>query len=248
MTCVIRVLVADDHAIVRKGIRALLATEPDLEVVGEAQNGVEAVAEVERLRPDVILMDLVMPEMDGIEAIHQIKARHPEALILVLTSFAADDKVFPAIKAGAMGYLLKDSGPEELVRAIHQVYRGEASLHPTIARKLLQELARPAPPPVNVGQPPLPTSTSVSFPPVEALTEREAEVLKLVARGLSNQQIAQQLVISEATVRTHVSNILGKLHLVSRTQAVLFALREGLASLEDPETDDNIYPPDTASR
>ena len=219
MTRSIRVLVADDHAIVRKGIRALLATEPDIEVVGEAENGREAVTEVEKLRPDVILMDLVMPELDGIEAIRRITARQPEARILVLTSFAADDKVFPAIKAGALGYLLKDSGPEELVQAIHQVYRGESSLHPTIARKLLQELSRPS------ERPPTP----------EPLTEREVEVLRLVARGQSNQEIADQLVISEATVRTHVSNILGKLHLASRTQAALYALREGLASLDDAE-------------
>jgi NarL family two-component system response regulator LiaR len=217
MTSAIRVLVADDHAIVRKGIRALLATEPDIEVVGEAENGREAVTEVERLQPDVILMDLVMPEVDGIEAIRRITARQPEAHILVLTSFAADDKVFPAIKAGALGYLLKDSGPEELVQAIHQVYRGESSLHPTIARKLLQELSRPS------ERPPTP----------DPLTEREVEVLRLVARGQSNQEIADQLVISEATVRTHVSNILGKLHLASRTQAALYALREGLASLDD---------------
>jgi len=219
MTSPIRILVADDHAIVRKGIRALLVTEPDIEVVGEAENGREAVIETEKLRPDVILMDLVMPEMDGIEAIRRITARQPEARILVLTSFAADDKVFPAIKAGALGYLLKDSGPEELVQAIHQVYRGESSLHPTIARKLLQELSRPS------ERPPTP----------EPLTEREVEVLRLVARGQSNQEIADQLVISEATVRTHVSNILGKLHLASRTQAALYALREGLASLDDAE-------------
>ena len=217
MTRSIRVLVADDHAIVRKGIRALLATEPDIEVVGEAENGREAVTEAERLQPDVILMDLVMPEVDGIEAIRRITARQPEARILVLTSFAADDKVFPAIKAGALGYLLKDSGPEELVQAIHQVYRGESSLHPTIARKLLHELSRPS------ERPPTP----------EPLTEREVEVLRLVARGQSNQEIADQLVISEATVRTHMSNILGKLHLASRTQAALYALREGLASLDD---------------
>ena len=209
MTSSIRVLVADDHAIVCKGIRALLATEPDIEVVGEA----------EKLQPDVILMDLVMPEMDGIEAIRRITARQPEARILVLTSFAADDKVFPAIKAGALGYLLKDSSPEELVQAIHQVYRGESSLHPTIARKVLQELSRPS------ERPPTP----------EPLTEREVEVLRLVARGQSNQEIADQLVISEATVRTHVSNILGKLHLASRTQAALYALREGLASLDDAD-------------
>jgi NarL family two-component system response regulator LiaR len=219
MTSSIRVLVADDHAIVRKGIRALLATEPDIEVIGEAENGREAVTEVERLRPDVILMDLVMPEMDGIEAIRRITARQPEARILVLTSFAADDKVFPAIKAGALGYLLKDSGPEELVQAIHQVSRGESSLHPTIARKLLQELSHPS------EQPPTP----------DPLTEREVEVLRLVARGQSNQEIADQLVISEATVRTHVSNILSKLHLASRTQAALYALREGLASLDNAD-------------
>ena len=219
MTSSIRVLVADDHAIVRKGIRALLVTEPDIEVVGEAENGREAVTEAERLQPDVILMDLVMPEVDGIEAIRRITGRPPEARILVLTSFAADDKVFPAIKAGALGYLLKDSGPEELVQAIHQVYRGESSLHPTIARKLLHELSRPS------ERPPTP----------EPLTEREVEVLRLVARGQSNQEIADQLVISEATVRTHVSNILGKLHLASRTQAALYALREGLASLDDAD-------------
>ena len=219
MTNSIRVLVADDHAIVRKGIRALLATEPDIEVVGEAEDGREAVTEAEKLQPDVILMDLVMPEMDGIEATRRITARWPEARILVLTSFAADDKVFPAIKAGALGYLLKDSGPEELVQAIHQVYRGESSLHPTIARKLLQELSGPS------ERPPTP----------EPLTEREVEVLRLVARGQSNREIADQLVISEATVRTHVSNVLGKLHLASRTQAALYALREGLASLDDAD-------------
>jgi NarL family two-component system response regulator LiaR len=219
MTGPIRVLVVDDHVVVRKGIHALLATEPDVEVVGEAENGREAVAEAERLQPDVILMDLVMPEMDGIEAIHRITTRQPEARILVLTSFAADDKVLPAIKAGALGYLLKDSGPEELVDAIHQVQRGESSLHPAIARKLLQELSRPS------DRPPAP----------ESLTEREVEVLQLVARGRSNREIAEELTISEATARTHVSNILSKLHLASRTQAVLYALREGLASLDEEE-------------
>jgi NarL family two-component system response regulator LiaR len=219
MTDQIKVLVVDDHIIVRKGIRALLATEADVKVVGEAKNGQEAITETERLRPDVILMDLVMPEMDGIEAIRYITSHQTGARILVLTSFATDEKVFPAIKAGALGYLLKDSNPDELVQAIHQVYRGESSLHPTIARKLLQELSRPPQRP----------------PTTEPLTEREMAVLRLIAHGLSNQDIADQLVISEATVRTHVSNILSKLHLASRTQAALYALREGLASLDESE-------------
>ena len=217
MTSSIRVLVADDHAIVRKGIRALLATEPHIEIVGEAENGREAVTETERLQPDVILMDLVMPEMDGIEAIRRIKAHQSEARILVLTTFAGEDKIFPAIKAGALGYHLKDSDPEELVQAIRQVYRGESSLHPIIARKVLQELSSPS------ERPPTP----------DPLTQREVEVLRLVAQGRDNREIAEKLVISEATVRTHVSRILGKLHLASRTQAVLYALREGLASLND---------------
>jgi NarL family two-component system response regulator LiaR len=223
----IRVLIVDDHAIVRDGICALLATKPDIEVVGEAGNGREAVSKAQSLLPDVILMDLMMPEMDGIEAIRRIVAHRPGARILVLTSFAADDKVFPAIKAGAMGYLLKDSESEDLVRAIHQVYRGESSLHPQIARKLLQELSSPPQPP--------PTPEPVSGPTVDPLTEREVQVLQLLARGLSNQEIADQLVIVEGTVRAHVSNILSKLHLVSRTQATLYALREGLASLDDIE-------------
>jgi len=203
---------------VRKGIRAILATEPKIEVIGEAENGREAINQTEALRPDVILMDLVMPELDGIEAIRQITARRPQARILVLTSFATDDKVFPAIKAGALGYLLKDSSPEELVQAIQHVHRGEPSLHPTIARRVLQELSQPEEPEKP------PTS--------DPLTEREVEVLRLVARGLSNQQIANQLLISEATVRTHVSNILSKLHLASRIQAALYALDKGLASLD----------------
>lgn len=215
----IRILITDDQAIVRKGIRALLATEPDIEVVGEAENGLEAVDQMEQLQPDVVLMDLMMPEMDGIEAIQRITTVKSKARILVLTSFATDDKVFPAIKAGALGYLLKDSSPEELVQAIRQVHRGESSLHPTIARKVLQELSRP----------PAPQEQRTEAP----LTEREVEVLRLVARGLNNQLIANQLVISEATVRTHVSNILSKLHLASRTQAALYALQQGLASLDD---------------
>ncbi len=208
----IRVLVVDDHLVVRKGIRTLLATEPGIEVVGEAAHGAAAVAEAARLEPDVILMDLMMPQMDGIAAIQEILAGRPDARILVLTSFAADDQVFPAIRAGALGYILKDTGPAELVNAIHQVYRGEPSLHPSVARKVLQELAQPPRQP----------------PTGEPLTERELEVLRLLARGESNQQIAAALGISEATVRKHVSSILSKLHLASRTQAALYAVREGL--------------------
>ncbi len=219
MTEKIRILLTDDQAIVRKGIRALLATEPNFEVVGEAENGREAITLFAQLQSDVVLMDLQMPEMDGIQATQQITAQKPNARILVLTSFATDDKVFPAIKSGALGYLLKDSSPEELIRSIRQVYRGESSLHPVIARKVLQELSRPPAPEER--------------PTTEPLTEREVEVLRLIARGMGNQQIADQLVISEATVRTHVSNILSKLHLASRTQAALYALQKGLASLDD---------------
>ena len=214
-----RVLIVDDHAIVRKGIRALLSEAGGFEVVGEADNGQTAVLLAQETQPDVILMDLLMPGVDGIEATRQITSRQPKARILVLTSFAADNKVFPAIKAGALGYLLKDSSPDELVRAIRQVQRGEPSLHPTIARKLLQEIARPA----------------EREPAPEALTTRELEVVQLIAQGLSNQEIADELMVSEATVRAHVSRILGKLHLASRTQAALYAVREGLTA-EDAAT------------
>lgn len=213
----IRILIADDHPIVRRGLSSLINIKPDLELVGEAVDGVEAIDKARLLKPDVILLDLMMPRKGGLEAIVEIKQANPAARILVLTSFADDDKVFPAIKAGALGYLLKDSPPEMLLQAIHDVYRGEASLHPTIARKVIRELNQP---PANL-------------PPTdEPLTRREMEVLRLVARGLSNQEIATELVISEGTVRIHVSNILGKLHLANRTQATLYALQEGLADLD----------------
>lgn len=213
----IRVIVADDHSLVRKGIRALLTEEPDIQVIGEACDGAAAVEETLRLRPDVLLMDLVMPHMDGIEAIRRIRTSVPDTRILVLTSFGSDDQLFPAIRAGAFGYLLKDSEPEELITAIRNVYRGDVSLHPDIARKVWQEVthARDVPPRAQV------------------LSDREVTVLQLAARGWSNQQIADNLHISQATVRTHVSNILSKLHVASRTQAVLYALREGLATLND---------------
>lgn len=213
----IRVLIADDHAILRKGIRALLGTEPGIEVVGEAADGQETVAQAAALAPDVVLMDLLMPRMDGIAATRRITAEQPGVRILVLTSFAADDKVFPAIKAGALGYILKDSGPLDLVQAIRQVHRGQPSLAPTVALKVLQELAHPP------QQPPTP----------DPLTARELEVLRLIAQGRSNKEIAETLVITELTVSTHVSNVLAKLHLASRTQAALYALKEGLANVDD---------------
>ena len=217
----VRVLIVDDHAIVRKGIRALLSEAGGFEVVAEADNGQAAVLRAQESQPDVILMDLLMPGMDGIEATRQIISQQPQARILVLTSFAADNKVFPAIKAGALGYLLKDSSPGELIRAIRQVHRGEPSLHPTIARKLLQEIARPA----------------ELQPAPEALTAREVMVLQLIAQGLGNQEIADRIAVAESTVRAHVSRILAKLHLASRTQAALYAVREGLtdAGITDEE-------------
>jgi two-component system, NarL family, response regulator LiaR len=206
----IRVLIVDDHTIVRKGIRALLAEVETIAVVGEARSGQEAVAQVQGLDPDVTLMDLAMPDMDGIEAIRQITAYKSGARILVLTSFVSDDKVFPAIKAGALGYLLKDSEPADLIRAIGQVSRGEPSLHPSIANKLLQELRRP------------PQTT----PPPNTLTAREVDVVRLVAKGLSNREIAMQLTTTEATIKTHMSSILSKLHLANRVQAALYSLHE----------------------
>jgi NarL family two-component system response regulator LiaR len=213
---IIRVLIADDHAIIRKGVKAVLDLIPDMELVAEAANGVEAIALEQELHPDVILMDLLMPEMNGIEAIKRIMEQNPKAHILVLTNFAGEEMLFPAIKAGALGYHLKDSAPEELVEALRQVNAGEAALHPVIARKLLNELVQPA----------------EHMTTRDALTQREVEVLQLIAQGFENKDIAKQLFISEATARTHVSNILSKLHLASRTQAALYALKEGIASID----------------
>lgn len=208
----IRVLIADDHPVVREGLTAMFSNISDLILMGAAKDGVEAVEMARVLKPDVILLDLVMPRKDGLEAIIDIKKDNPDARILVVTSFTEDNKVFPAIKSGALGYLLKDAPPETLLQAIHDVYRGEVSLHPTIARRLIQEINHP---PV--------------LPPTEdPLTDREVAVLRLIARGLTNVEIAQTLTISERTVRFHVSNILNKLHLANRTQAALYATQGGL--------------------
>ncbi len=211
----IRVLIVDDHAVVREGQRALIATEPGMELVGEGADGIEAIQLTKSLKPDVVLIDLLMPRMGGIEAIQKIKAENSKVNILVLTSFAEDEKVFSAIKAGALGYLLKDATPQELLAAIRQVCRGEPSMDSAIANKLMRELQRSSDLPLTE----------------QPLTIREVDVLKLVAQGLTNQDIAEKLVISERTVRTHVSHILDKLHLANRTQAALYALREGLADL-----------------
>jgi NarL family two-component system response regulator LiaR len=218
---IIRILIADDHPVVRQGLAAVLSNIPDMDLVGGAKDGVEAVEMALSLQPDVILMDLVMPHKDGLEAIADIMAQNPGMRILVVTAFAEDDKVFPAIKAGAQGYLLKDSDPDVLLQAIRDVHRGESWLHPTVARKVIREMS----------QPPAP---SLAPPPtIDPLTAREMAVLNLIAQGLTNQQIAEQLTVSERTVRFHVSNILGKLHLANRTQAALYALKEGLSGGEE---------------
>ena len=211
----IGVLIVDDHAVVRQGLRTLLELQDDIEVVGEATNGLESVEQTRQLLPDVVLMDLVMPEMDGIEATRKIRALSPNTKVIILTSFAEDEKVFPSIKAGALGYLLKNVSPPDLVKAIQAAHRGEAQLHPEIARKLMDEF-----------------STRPDKPTSDELTERELDVLRLIARGRNNRDIAGELVLSEKTVKTHVSNILSKLHLSDRTQAAIYALREGLAREE----------------
>jgi len=213
----IQVLVIGDHVIVRKSIRALLNEYIEVDVVGEASNGLEAAEMANRLKPEVILIDLMMPITDGIEAIKQIIASQPDARILVLTSFSGDDYVIPSIEVGAMGYLLKDSQPEDLISAIRQVYQGEPTIDPAIAWKMIRG--------ISVEKP--------DQSPEKLLSEREIQVLRLLALGKSNQEIAEQLSLTEVTVRTHISRILAKLRLANRVQAALYALRTGLATLED---------------
>lgn len=212
---IISLLIVDDHAIVRQGLRTLLELMPDIAIAGEAANGAAAVEMVSRLHPDVVLMDLVMPVMDGIQAIRQIAALGLGTRVIALTSFMEDEQIVPAIQAGATSFLLKDVSPDELVDAIRAAYRGEARLHPNVARKLMDQVAaRPA------------------APAAADLTERELEVLRLVSRGMSNHQIAEVLVISEKTVKTHISSLLGKLALQDRTQLAIYALKNGLADKE----------------
>lgn len=215
----IRVLLVDDHPMVRQGLVYFLTTQPNIQIVGEAQNGVEAVQAANALKPDIMLMDLVMPEMDGLEAIHIIRLQNPQIAIIVVSSFIDDARVMTAIQAGVMGYVMKDINPKELANAIRTVASGEVYLHPQAASRLAQGLRSESTPNRDVS--------------LKTLTEREYEVLCLVARGLSNQEIADKLCVTIKTVKAHVSNILSKLQLDSRIHAALFALKHKLVSLNE---------------
>jgi NarL family two-component system response regulator LiaR len=217
----IRVLIADDHHVVRQGLHGFLQTYADIQVVAEAENGAQAVALAREHVPDVILMDLLMPELSGVEAIERIKVFSPATRIIVLTSYTEDEYLFPAMHAGAQSYLLKDVRPEDLVSAIRAAVRGHATLHPGVAARLIQGAGRPGDDLLG------------------DLSERERDVLRLVARGMSNREIAEALVIAEGTVKSHVSNILSKLHLAHRTQAALYALKRRLVPLDDPHVEED---------
>ncbi len=218
---VISVLIVDDHTVVRDGLQALISAEPSMHVVAAVGDGIEAVEFVKKLNPDVILMDLVMPNMDGIQATIEIKKDNPDARILILTSFAEDHQVFAAIKSGATGYLMKDSSSEELIQAIRDIYKNKPVLQPEVAKRLMLDIR----------------SQDDQTSQDKALTVREIEILEQVALGKTNQEIADVLFVSERTVRTHITNILAKLGLSNRTQAALYALREGIAHI--PYTKDS---------
>jgi NarL family two-component system response regulator LiaR len=215
----VRVMIVDDHAVVREGLRNFLGMLPGIAVVGEAGSGAEAVALAPKANPQVVLMDLMMPVMDGIEATRRLHESHPEIKVIVLTSFADDDRLFPALRAGAVAYLLKDVGPKDLADAVMAAARGEVRLNPEVTRRLVNELAGGAAGGAAGGTP---------ARPEDELTERELEVLRCIAQGRSNKEIGQELFISEKTVKTHVGNILGKLGLADRTQAALYAVKHGL--------------------
>jgi NarL family two-component system response regulator LiaR len=209
----ISVLLVDDHSMVREGVRAFLVTQPDILVVGEAGSGEEAIKLAEQHVPDVVLMDLIMPNMDGVEATRRVKQVSPRSRVVVLTSYHEDEHIFPALKAGALSYILKDVSAEELASAVRKAAAGEAILHPRVAARVIKELQG---------------RREDSLNPFTELSERELEVLKLIADGMSNAEMAAKLVLSEKTIKGHVSNILSKLHLVDRTQAAVYAWREGI--------------------
>jgi DNA-binding NarL/FixJ family response regulator len=210
----IKVLIADDHHVVRRGLVFFLKTQPEIEIIGEAKNGLEAVEMMQTHQPDVVLMDLDMPVMNGIEATRQIKLNYPDVKIMILTSFSDQDHVIPAIEAGASGYQLKDIEPDILVQTITQLMKGEHQLHPKATSHLLTHLTN---------------KNNTERQPLEELTKRELEVLREIAKGKSNKEIASSLFITEKTVKTHVSNLLSKLELADRTQAALYAVRHGIA-------------------
>jgi len=213
MTEPITILLADDHHVVRFGLKNYLSTLPDLQVVGEASTGKEAVELATQLAPDVVLMDLYMPDMDGVEATRLVKTRSPRTQVIILTSYHADEHIFPAIRAGALSYVLKDIDPDELADAIRRAHAGEAVLNPRVAARMVQEISGTRQDVVN---------------PFQELTARELDVLRLVAAGKNNREIAQELVISDKTVKSHITNILSKLHLADRTQAAVYAWQEGI--------------------
>jgi len=208
MSDAIRVLIADDHAVLREGLRSFLELQEGIEIVGDASDGEEAVALAEQLRPGVVLMDLVMPKLDGVEAMRMLRERVPDARVIILTSYIDDDRLLPAIRAGAAGYLLKNAEPQELARAIRTADAGEALIDPSVAARLVERLA-----------------TDDRRDDYESLTTREREVLELIGRGFSNKRIAQELGVAEKTVKTHVTHVLGKLGVADRTQAALYAAR-----------------------
>lgn len=225
----INLLLVDDHAVVRKGLQVFLSTQPDIKVIGEASNGREALDRTAELNPDVLLMDLHMPIMDGIETAKALRLSHPQVKVIVLTSFSDQDHVLPAIRVGIKGYLLKDIEPEELVAAIRKVHNGQVELHSEAASHLMTLMATTTLEPMEISspEPNTPSTASAAITGLELLTPREQEVLDLIALGMSNKEIASKLVITEKTVKTHVSHVLGKLNLTDRTQAAIFALKGG---------------------
>lgn len=214
----ITVIIVDDHAVVRQGLIAFLQTQEDIEVIGEAENGIQLLELLPHSVPDVLLMDLIMPDMDGVEATRRVKTISPHTQVIIFTSYYKDEHIFPAVRAGALSYILKDSKPEELADAIRKAARGEAVLHPRVAARLVQEVQG---------------ARSETLNPFSELSDREMEILRLIASGISNREIAETLFISEKTVKSHVSNILSKLHLADRTQAAVYAWSQGIVRRDD---------------